>query len=158
MVQAIVTDFSRVLLFPVDKTYQGGLNPLNNRLLAEDPDYDFWQYFKLNKELLEYYKSLDLPVYIFTSETIQNHPAVKDMLSGFFKGVISAKNLGAQKTDSAAYSSIAKELEVQAEDLLYIDDKQENIDAAQSAGCKTVLYKSNEETIDEIVKRTVLYQ
>jgi HAD superfamily hydrolase (TIGR01509 family) len=152
MIQAIVTDFSRVLLFPVDETYQGGLNPLNNRLLAKDLNYDFWQYFKLNEELLEYYKSLDLPVYIFTSETIQDHPAVKDMLSEAFKGVISAKNLGAQKTDPAAYSSMAKEIKVPAQDLIYIDDKQENIDAAQSAGCETVLYKSNEETIDKISK------
>ncbi len=73
MIKAVVTDFSRVLLFPIDDSYIGGLNALNNKLLAENPQYSFWEYFRVNKELLDYYRELNsqVPVFVFTTETIQ---------------------------------------------------------------------------------------
>ncbi|HMT19362.1 MAG TPA: hypothetical protein PKD15_04965, partial [Candidatus Saccharibacteria bacterium] len=92
---AIITDFSRVLLFPTDNNYAGSLNELNNRLMKDDPDYTFLDYFSLNKELLAFYRELqtELPVFIFTSDSIQEHPAIKEGLAQTFRGVFSAKEL-----------------------------------------------------------------
>ena len=150
MIKVIVTDFSRVLLFPVDESYKGGLNALNNQLLGANSDYDFKKHFRINKELLEYYASLDLPIYIFTSETIQEHPAIKDDLRDIFSGVLSAKNLKIRKTDKNAYIVIAHRLNVQPFEILYIDDKPSNVQAATIAGCATILYTSNSDLVDKI--------
>ena len=45
MVKAVVTDFSKVLLFAKDSSYADGLNALNKQLLARNPSYDFFDCF-----------------------------------------------------------------------------------------------------------------
>lgn len=150
MIELIVTDFSRVLLFPTDDTYTGGLNQLNNKLLEQNPNYDFWHFFELNEELLNFYVALRIPLYIFTSETIQDHPAVKDKIEGKFRGVMSAKTLGITKSDAAAYSAVAKTLNIAPERLLYIDDNLENVEAAEAANCAVIHHVSNEETSKKV--------
>lgn len=150
MIKVVVTDFSRVLLFPTDESYKQGLNALNNQLLDTNPNYDFKKYFKINEELLEYYASLELPVYIFTSETIQEHPAIKAELNNVFSRILSAKHLNVSKTDKNAYIIVARELKVQPSEILYIDDKFSNIQVADDAGCATILYKSNADVVGEI--------
>lgn len=153
MIKAVVTDFSRVLLFPVDHTYTGGLNTLNNDLLAENPDYEFKKYFRVNEELIAYFASIDLPVYIFTSETIQEHPAIREELDNVFDGVFSAKHLGIRKTDAEAYRTIARELGVPASEIVYVDDNEENVAAAKIAGCAALLHNSSEQTIKKISEK-----
>jgi FMN phosphatase YigB (HAD superfamily) len=150
MLKAVITDFSRVLLFPADDSYQEGLNSLNKQLLGSNPDYDFWHYFKLNEELLTYYATITLPKYIFTSDSIQDHPAVKKRLKTIFKEILSAKTLNVSKSDTKTYTSIAQLLNLRPNELIYIDDNQNNIDVAKRAGCKTILYKSNEDVIGKI--------
>lgn len=150
MIKVIVTDFSRVLLFPTDNNYIGGLNVLNNALLQSDPDYDFTKHFRLNNELLDYYSSLKLPVYIFTSETIQEHPAIKDKLEGVFTNIFSAKHMKLNKKDKTAYETIASKLSLQPSEILYIDDDQGNINAAKAAGFHVILYKSNNDVIGKV--------
>lgn len=152
MTKVIVTDFSRVLLFPVDEAYDGGLNNLNNRLAEQNPDYDFKKYFKLNHELLDYYASSKVPVYIFTSETIQEHPAIKDELLGVFAGVFSAKHLGVSKTDVGAYKRIAQEVNAQTTEIVYVDDNEANVAAANDAGCDGILYVSSEASVMKIAE------
>lgn len=150
MIKALVTDFSRVLLFSSDESYLGGLNSLNNQLFETEPEYDFWKYFKLNEELLEYYASLELPKFIFTSETIQEHPSVEKRLTGVFKSIFSAKRLGVSKTDEKAYRTIANELGIEPSEMVYVDDNKNNIDAAKSAGCLTIHFESNNDVIGRI--------
>lgn len=150
MMKAVITDFSRVLLFPKDDSFHSGLNALNNQLLDANPDYDFWRYFKINNELLNYYKSLDIPVYIFTSETIQDHPAVKILIKGTFKDVFSAKKLGLNKKEASSYKHLAKLLGHKPSEIIYIDDNHDNFTAAKKAGCKAILFKSNDDVIDKL--------
>ena len=150
MMKAVITDFSRVLLFPKDDTFKSGLNALNNQLLDKNPDYDFWQYFKVNNELLNYYKSLNIPVYIFTSETIQDHPAVKNLFGSIFKDVFSAKKLGLNKKEARTYKHLAKILDHTPSEIFYIDDNHDNFTAAKKAGCKAILLKSNDDVVGKL--------
>ncbi len=139
---AVVSDFSRVLLFPTDNSYAGSLNELNNRLMKDDAEYAFLDYFSLNKELLAYYRELNevLPVFIFTSDSIQDHPAIKEELAQTFRGVFSAKELNTSKDEVRSYTKLAELLHIKTGEILYIDDQQKNIDAATDAGCKTLLF------------------
>jgi FMN phosphatase YigB (HAD superfamily) len=145
MIKAVVTDFSKVLLFAKDEAYSGGLNALNTRLLAGDPAYPFFDHFVLNDELLDYYQSLGrkLPVYVFTTEYIQNHPAIRGRVRRVFKAVLSAQELGLKKADQEAYRSIAAMIHCGPEEILYIDDKGSNIEAASRAGLRTFLFTGN---------------
>ena len=88
MIQAILTDFSHVLLFAKDKSYVGSINDLYEEK-KKDPDFDFWSVFELNQELFNFLKKMcaHTPVYIFTSRDVQNDPAIRPMLDASFAGI-----------------------------------------------------------------------
>jgi FMN phosphatase YigB (HAD superfamily) len=152
MIKAVVTDFSKVLLFAKDKSYTGGLNGLNRKLLADEASYPFFDYFVLNNSLLEYYAKLRqrMPVYVFTSGTIQNHPAIKRTVAGVFSAVISAEELGLSKADRGAYMAVAGIVKHEPSEIVYVDDKQANLDFAAAAGMTTVLFTTNRETVAKL--------
>jgi len=154
MIKAVITDLSRVLLFPKDKTYSGGLNSLNNSLLENNQEYSFLDYFALNDELLNYYSVLNktIPVHIFTSETIQDHPSIKNSIRECSTTVISALELSVHKSDQLAYEKVLKLLRLRAHEVAYVDDMQPNLDAASCVGINVVLHTSNSDTIDQLIK------
>ncbi len=158
MIKIAVTDFSRVLLHPKDKKYQSGLNALNNSLLRRNPHYPFFNYFVLNDELLSFYKRVNsrIPVYVFTTETIQDHPSIKSLIENSITGVLSAQKLGIDKTDSQAYVKIANIINCRPDEVLYIDDKTANTLAASKAGMEVLVYKSNQEVITKLKELTYL--
>lgn len=144
MTKALLFDFSRTLLFPKDKTYIGGLNDLHKKI-SENPNYDFLESFELNKELLSYLETIKnkLSLYVFTSESIQEDPAIKNDVTKIFSKIFSAKELGLSKKDPKAYELIAKELNLNSDEILFIDDSSENLEAAKSAELQTLQYKDN---------------
>jgi len=152
MIKTVVTDFSKVLLFAKDPHYRGGLNELNNRLLLGDPAYPFFEYFVLNEELLRYYKKLNntVPVFVFTSETVQDHPAIKETVRNAFRGVFSAKELHLSKAEPKTYEEVAKLAGCRPDEVLYVDDKASNLESAVRAGLNTVLYTGNDEIIRQL--------
>lgn len=147
----ILLDFSRVLLFPTDKNYTGALNDLYREII-KDPKYDYFRYFKLNKELITFLESLapKNPLAIFTSEIIQDDPAVQPFLKPIFSHVISAKNLGVSKTNEDAYLAVARQLGTKPQSILYVDDKLANVEAASRAGCVALQYILNSQSIKDI--------
>lgn len=151
MIKAFVSDFSRVLLSPKDDSYTEGLNALHKKLSAGG-DYDFWSYFRLNQDLLAFYKTIGehIDVYMFTTEYIQEHPALQSELSSVFKKVFSGARLGLKKVDAQSYRFIAKEVGLNPKEILYIDDKQANLDAAKEAGMVVVRYESNAQATKDL--------
>ncbi len=156
MVKAIVFDLARTLLFPKDKTWEKGVNDLYGKV-ANTPGFKFFDYFEVSGELSEYIKSLQgsLPVYMFTSEFIQNDPAIKDDLSLMFKKIYSAAEMGVSKKDPAAYKSIAEDIGVDTSEVLFVDDSAGNVEAARVAGMQTVQYKDS--SVISLVEKTARY-
>ncbi len=152
MIKALITDFSRVLLSPTDENYAEGLNALHKKLSVQG-DYDFWKHFRLNQDLLAFYKTLAglVELYVFTTETIQEHPALQPKMAGIFKAIFSAARLGLKKNDPRAYEAIAKKINLKPGEILYIDDKQSNLDVAQKTGMVVIRYQSNGQTIKDII-------
>ncbi len=144
MIKVIVFDLARVLLFPKDTNYQGGLNDLYAKA-KDKPDFKFFDYFVFNEELLTYIKAIKerIPVKIFTSDTIQKDPAIKEELLRIFENVYSAKEMGISKNEPDSYQFLAKELRVMPDQILYFDDSPKNIEAALLVGVDAVLYKDN---------------
>src|SRR5687767_6319301 len=113
MVKALISDFSRVLLFPKDGNYKESLNELH-RNLSKEFGYKLLDHFKLNVELLEFYKSLkrNLNLYLFTSETIQDSPELQEVLIPVFEEVYSALKMGTSKKSAESYTRIVSTLNI----------------------------------------------
>lgn len=151
MLKAIISDFSRVLLFPQDKSYLGGLNTLH-RELSQQPNYHALDHFSFNAPLLSLYSTLKdkYPIFIFTSESIQDDEAFQPYIQPIFSSVFSAKKLNIDKKNPEAYKIIAQKIGFSPNEVLYIDDNEENTVAATKAGCIVCLYRDFESLEQEI--------
>lgn len=172
--KAILSDFSWVLLHPKDRTFKGSPNALNREQGGENGmgAYPFFDFFELNTKLLEYIallkRNLNIPLYIFTTDIIQDRPEIRGQLDTIFNRIISgreikqsgaskAESLHEVKTDPKAYTYIASITGLPPAEILFIDDKEANLKAAQSVGYQVLLYartptmeESNQKAIAEL--------
>lgn len=153
MIKVLLFDLSNTILFAKDKNYIGGLNALHNELQATIPNFVFLDHFELDLSLLSVLQSLQscYVISLFTSETIQDAPAIKPTLEKVFNPIISAQTIGFQKTNPEAYKYIANILKHQPEEIFFVDDNQKNILAATQAGCKTHRYQ-NVKSLNEVLQ------
>ena len=151
MIKALLFDFSRTLLFPKDKTYQGEVNALY-RKLAQAPGFDFLANFELNSEMMIFLGHLKgrYKLAMFTSGTIQDAPEIKDVIAETFDEIFSAERMMITKDEQQSYKRIAGLLGLPAEEILFIDDLLKNIQAASIAGLAVFQYKDNESLMDYI--------
>ena len=146
MLNTILTDFSRVLLLPKDSSYTGKLNRLHKELSEKDPHYPFFDHFVLNEDLLNFYKNLKtkFSLHIFTTGTIQDHPEVRKMIDPIFDNVFSAEEFSLHKNAPHAYNFIARKINKSPNEIIFVDDKRQNLEAAEKVGVTTILYRGNE--------------
>lgn len=151
MTKILIFDFAKVLLFPKDDQYAGGLNDLH-RKLSDQNDYKVTDYFYINDELLNYIKTLKgkFRLMMYTSETIQNEPDYKKVLEPVFETIISATGIGYQKSDPVGYKFISKNCNLNPNEVIFVDDNESNIKAASEAGWGTILYKNNIGVIEKL--------
>lgn len=153
MIKLLLSDFSRVLLFPLDQNYSGSLNELHTKRLL-DPTYTFFDTFSLNTQFLDWMmqakQSHHLHIGMFTSETIQEYALLQPFLSPVFDVVFSAKKLGISKSDPQAYTDLCANRNVLPSETLYIDDAIPNVVAARSAGLHVVQFLSTSQTTTHV--------
>lgn len=155
MIKAIITDVSRVLLFPDDENYSDSLNKLYKQE-SNKPSFRFFNYFKLNSELLGYYRlwhDNDCKMYILTSDVIQDHPELKRHWNGVVDRVFSASKMGTHKSKPEAYQKVLDQIGLSPKEVIYIDDSKENLKAAKEVGLHTVHYKDNEQARFDIEEK-----
>jgi HAD superfamily hydrolase (TIGR01509 family) len=63
---------------------------------------------------------------------------------------LSGEDYNLSKTDPQAYEFIAKKLGKQPSEILYIDDQENNIEAARLAGLQTLHFKNNTDLLNEL--------
>ena len=152
MKKVLISDVSLVLLFPKDRNYLGSLNQLYKDT-RNKPNFDFFDYFEVNTQLLAIYKKhiAKLDYYIFTSDAIQDEPVLQPYWQDLFTGIYSAAKMGVHKSELRAYATLTAEIRAQPKDILYIDDSQTNVSAANSCGLNAFVYQSNAQ-VEELLE------
>lgn len=153
MIQSILFDFSHVVLLPKDRSYKGGLNVLYQDKLKQ-LDFNFDNYFELNGQLLNFIETIKdkFKLYVFTFGTIQEAAEIAPTINGVFSKIYSEKYTGYSKREPQSYLKIAEDLGKKPEEILFTDDKKENISAAKQAGFKTIHFKSTKQFIKDFQK------
>lgn len=154
MIKAIISDFARVILFPKDENYKSRLDVLEKKLKQSLGNFDIFNYFKLNQELLVFFQSIKtkVPLYIYTSGSNYKTPGVYEQLTPIFEDFFYSVVLGIDKTDLNSYIFLADKLHLAPENIFFIDDDEKNIFAAQKAGLLTHWYKNNQTLFAEFKK------
>lgn len=151
MIKVLLFDFSRTLIHPKQISYSGKLNDLYRQIIS-NKNYSIFNYFYLNQELLDFLKLLKdkYTLAIFTTDIIQNDPAIKSTLDTIFSHTFVANDLGISKKDPKGYLIIADKLNMKAEEILFIDDLSQNIEAAKKSGLQTIQFISNKQLIEKL--------
>lgn len=144
MVNAIVFDFSRVLIDVKDYPYQDSLNARHKQLQGNE-GYNIFDHFELNNELLSFADSIKdkYNLYIFTTGVIHEEKEVKERIRNIFKKAFTTRDFNLYKDNPEAYIKLAQAINKKPEEILFIDDTEVNINAAQKGGYKTILFRNN---------------
>lgn len=151
-IKLILIDFSYTLCFPKTKEHIESLNGLYSEIIKNNSNP--MDSFIINQELIDYLKTLNnnYKIYIFSSGTMHLDPMISQYWQPFFDGNITSIQLGLPKSFPDAYKTIANRLDVLVSEILFIDDQQKNVLAAQTAGTQAIRYTNNTHVIEEIKK------
>ncbi len=150
MIRAIIFDFSRVLLDIKDKSYSGSLNGKHKDLKDID-GFNLFDHFELNEELISYLTPLakKVSLYIYTTGLIHTEPEVEQKINHLFKKSYTVADCG-PKENAESFLRILDPLELNPEQVLFIDDTEKNINAAKTAGLHTIHFKNNQQLFSEL--------
>ncbi len=73
-----------------------------------------------------------------------------------FDPCLLSTEIGALKPDLKAYSLLLSELALSPEEVIFIDDKLENVEAAKKMGIDGIVFESSQQIRDELLKRKLL--
>jgi HAD superfamily hydrolase (TIGR01509 family) len=140
-IRAIISDVSRTLLFPNNRSYNGLLNDLYKQLDPEKRELDFLQFYYFNDKLLSKLSEISkhIPCYIFTSGYLHQVPVVEQKFRSIFTKAFIAGELDFRKSDKNVYNTLATLIEIPIGEILFLDDASSNCRAAQEAGMQTIL-------------------
>lgn len=121
MIKALLFDFSYVLYLPQNKG-------------------------QLNQELLRFVtvSQAQFASYIFSASAPQLLEQLRPELVPPFVDIFSSKKLGLSKYKPQAYQQLAKKLKLSPQQILFTDDRIENIRAAREAGWQTIHFKNTD--------------
>lgn len=122
--------------------------------MFQESCFRFFDHFELNTKLLDFYKSMkdDLSIHILTSDVIQDALELQPYWEGVINRIFSASKMGTHKSKPEAYERVLRELNLNPEKVIYIDDDQGNIDVSTKVGLQTILYQDNQNVISEVKK------
>lgn len=108
-------------------------------------------------ELVEELKTSGIPVALLSN--VQKRYA--DLIRGFglyapFEPCLLSSEMGVSKPDPKAFELLLEELSLPASDVVFIDDRPENIEAALNAGLDAILFESPSQLKKELSQRGLL--
>lgn len=142
MKELLISDFSRVILLPTDRAFEGSLNGLYRQLSGEPLRFE--DYFELNTELLA--AVAELPIaqkVIFTTGKVQDAPEIADRVRAAFSRAFTVEEIGFDKTQPAAFLEVCRRLGVEPAAACFMDDTTANVEAAQQAGLAAEVFWDN---------------
>ena len=117
---------------------------------------DFWAHSEFNLELAQFLKSLR-PHY--KTATLSNAwldarevMKAKYQLNNFVDIMIFSAEEGYAKPDTRLYQIALERLDVQPEEVVFLDDAARNVDAARLLGMQAIQFQDNTQAIPEVQK------
>lgn len=80
----------------------------------------------------------------------------KSNLSEWFHGGVYAWEAGIKKPSLGIYQLILKKFQLQPDEVIYVDDKESNLEPAKQLGMQTILFASSEDLRQQLINMKVL--
>ena len=98
---------------------------------------------RLNEDVVKLVKQLrrDYRVVAFTNSDPGRYRATLEVMNPtMFEKIYTSFSIGARKDDPEAFRIVLKDLGTRPEEVVYIDDRKENLDTAGKLGIRTILF------------------
>lgn len=109
---------------------------------------DFWSFVRIDGEMVKLIEGLrgQYRVAMLTNAIVPffRQVTAKHDLERLFDTILVSSEEGLAKPDPAFYTLLVKRMAARAEDCLFIDDNEINLDGARSVGMKTLLFQGVE--------------
>ena len=104
--------------------------------------------------LVDQLKAQQIPVALLSNIDDRLSNLIRDF--GFyepFEPCLLSCEIGVEKPDLKAYELLLKTLNLPAKDVVFIDDRPENVEAAKTLGLDAILFKSEQQLRNELRTR-----
>ncbi len=108
-----------------------------------------------NKELINLIDNLrkKYKIYLLTNTVdIHHNVNLNRNIYNHFDKVFASHEVGKRKPDFDFYEHALKEINLRADECIFVDDLKENVDAAKKLSFKTILFQNNKNFIRELDK------
>ncbi|MFQ5492762.1 MAG: HAD-IA family hydrolase [Candidatus Dojkabacteria bacterium] len=142
-INTLLVDFARVVLIPKHSDIPS-MSDLFDKIRKEGKD--FGKHFRLNKALIKKLQALKSShkIYLYSaSRDIVFAKEIKKDIEATFDKIFTVKQLGTSKKSHTAYEEVLRKIRKRPSEVLFIDDKHQNIDAAMMAGLHVHQFASN---------------
>lgn len=121
------------------------LAPFSNSDLAKAIDLDFWSWNRVDQDFVAFLgklnsKGISLNLLSNLPRFLADEYRYYPWMSNFAKVFFSCE-LKLAKPDPEIYQQVLSILAISAEQMIFIDDSEKNIEAARALGIKTILYQ-----------------
>ena len=107
--------------------------------------------------LVEELKSKKIPVALLSNIDKRLSTILRELdLYYPFEPCLLSCDIGAEKPDLRAYEVALNHLNTPAHQIVFFDDREENIEAAKQAGLDAILFESAAQAREELAKRNLL--
>jgi epoxide hydrolase-like predicted phosphatase len=119
---------------------------------------DMFQPIEPTIKLLDTLREKGYKLYILSNFIRESFEALspKMIFLQKFDGVVASYSIGMAKPDRDIYEHVLEKFDLNANECVFIDDMQVNVDGAESVGISTILFESTEQLIDQLKKMQVL--
>lgn len=118
---------------------------------------DYWFYYenKINEEVIELAQNLKkegIKCYLasdhsrYRTDDFWNNVGLKK----YFDGVFSSGHLGCTKEDENFFEKVRENLQLEKEEILFVDDDPENVKVAERVGLRAVCFENNADSVEEL--------
>jgi len=109
-------------------------------------------------EVLRELRDAGVPIYALTNWSAETFPVARERFGflGWFAGIVVSGEEGLAKPDPALYRILLERYAVDASTALFVDDRTENVTAAEGVGMAGVVFRSPEALRSDLVERGLL--
>ena len=137
-IKALIFDVDGVLINSRIKEERQGTYGVNEKLL----------------ETLKYFKNKNFKLYLATNQNQEGSHFIWEKLSfkENFHEIFSSCYIGYKKPHKKFYIEVERKLRCKSDEVLFVDDREENVEAARKQGWKAYHYKNKEDLKKDILK------
>ncbi len=119
---------------------------------------DMFQPIEPTIQLLDTLREKGYKLYILSNFIRESFEALSPKMTFLqkFDGIVTSYSIGMAKPERNIYEHVLNKFRLNANQCVFIDDMQVNVDGAETVGISTILFESTDQLIEELQKMHVL--